>query len=130
VQGGSTRRRWTAGASLRTRIATRFVSSAAPAVDHARRFRDIAAAISKLSTRTLVLDGEVVIFDEQLRSRFDWLREPDRAAVAWPPVYMAFDLLYRDGRDSRARPLSHRRVRLEGHCRGQRVGLPGAASRA
>jgi ATP-dependent DNA ligase len=72
-------------------------------VDHARRFRDIAAAIAKLSARTLVLDGEVAIFDEQLRSRFDWQREPDRAAVASPPVYMAFDLLYRDGRDLNAR---------------------------
>ena len=37
-------------------------------VDHSRRFRDIAAAISKLSARTLVLDGEVAVFDEQLRS--------------------------------------------------------------
>ena len=62
-------------------------------VDHTRRFPGIAAAIAKLSARTLVLDGEVAIFDEQLRSRFDWLREPERAAVASPPVYMAFDLL-------------------------------------
>ena len=28
-------------------------------VDHTRRFRDIAAAVAKLSARTLVLDGEV-----------------------------------------------------------------------
>jgi hypothetical protein len=32
-----------------------------------------------------VLDGEVAIEDQQLRSRFDWLREPDPAAVASPP---------------------------------------------
>ena len=31
--------------------------------DHTRRFRDIATAISKLSARTLVLDGEVAIYD-------------------------------------------------------------------
>jgi bifunctional non-homologous end joining protein LigD len=36
--------------------------------DHTRRFRDIAVAISKLSARSLVLDGEVAIFDQQLRS--------------------------------------------------------------
>jgi bifunctional non-homologous end joining protein LigD len=42
--------------------------------DHTRRFRDIAAAVAKLSARSLVLDGEVAIFDQQLRSRFDWLR--------------------------------------------------------
>jgi bifunctional non-homologous end joining protein LigD len=93
-------------------------------VDHARRFRDIAAAIAKLSARTLVLDGEVAIFDEQLRSRFDWLREPDRAVVASPPVYMAFDLLYRDGRDLSARPLARRRVGLEGVVAGSELVFP------
>lgn len=45
--------------------------------DHTRRFRDIAAAVSKLAARALVLDGEVAIYDEKLRSRFDWLREPE-----------------------------------------------------
>ena len=44
-------------------------------VDHTRRFADLAAAVAKLSARTLVLDGELAVFDQQLRSRFDW-REP------------------------------------------------------
>jgi bifunctional non-homologous end joining protein LigD len=64
-------------------------------VDHTRRFGDLAAAIAKLSARTAVLDGEVAIFDEQLRSRFEWLRQPDPEVVASPSVFMAFDLLYR-----------------------------------
>jgi hypothetical protein len=38
-----------------------------------------------------VLDGEVAVYDQQLRSRFDWLREPDPDAVASPTVCMAFD---------------------------------------
>jgi bifunctional non-homologous end joining protein LigD len=67
--------------------------------DHTRRFADLAAAIAKLSPRTLVLDGEVAIYDQLLRSRFDWLREPDRDAVATPPLFMAFDVLYLDRRD-------------------------------
>jgi ATP-dependent DNA ligase len=37
--------------------------------DHTRRFADLAAAVVKLSARTLVLDGEVAIYDQQLRSR-------------------------------------------------------------
>jgi bifunctional non-homologous end joining protein LigD len=78
--------------------------------DHTRRFADLAAAVAKLSARTLVLDGEVAIFDEQLRSRFDWLREPDSGAVASPPLFMAFDLLSRDGRDLTGRPLRDRRA--------------------
>jgi bifunctional non-homologous end joining protein LigD len=45
--------------------------------DHTRRFRDLAEAVSKLAARSLVLDGEVAIYDEKLRSRFDWLREPE-----------------------------------------------------
>jgi ATP-dependent DNA ligase len=80
--------------------------------------------LSRSCRRTLVLDGEVAIFDEQLRSRFDWLREPGRAAVASPPVYMAFDLLYRDGRDLSARPLAHRRLRLEGTVAGSELVFP------
>jgi ATP-dependent DNA ligase len=52
-----------------------------------------------------VLDGEVAICDQRLRSRFDWLREPDPDAVATPPVYMAFDILYRDGRVLTGPPL-------------------------
>jgi len=63
--------------------------------DLTRRFAGVAAAIAKLSARSLVLDGEVAIFDERLRSRFEWLREPDPAAVATPPMLMVFDLLYR-----------------------------------
>jgi hypothetical protein len=55
-----------------------------------------AAAITKLAPRTLVLDGEVALFDQQLRSWFEWLREPDPDAVATPPLLMAFDILYRD----------------------------------
>src|SRR5262249_61580233 len=58
--------------------------------DHTRPFRDIAVAVSKLSARTLVLDGEVAIFDQQFRSRFDWLREPEPDAVATPPMFIAF----------------------------------------
>ena len=42
-----------------------------------------------------------------------WLREPDPDAVASPPLLMAFDLLYCEGRDLTARPLRDRLARLE-----------------
>jgi bifunctional non-homologous end joining protein LigD len=83
-------------------------------VDHTRRFADLAAAIAKLSARSLVLDGEVAIYDQQLRSRFDWLGwHPTPAAVATPPLFMAFDLLYQERRDLTGRRLRDRRTRLE-----------------
>ncbi len=81
--------------------------------DHTRRFAGIAAAIAKLAARALVLDGEAAIYDGKLRSRFDWLREPDADAVGTSPVLMAFDLLYQDGREFTGRPLRERRARLE-----------------
>jgi|RhiMetdeSRZDD1v2_1073273.scaffolds.fasta_scaffold150123_2 hypothetical protein len=51
-------------------------------VDHTRRSADLAEAVAKLAARNLVLDGEVAIYDDQLRSRFEWRREPDPDAVA------------------------------------------------
>jgi len=37
----------------------------------------------------------VAIDDQPLRSRVDWLREPDPDAVASPRLFMAFEILYR-----------------------------------
>jgi bifunctional non-homologous end joining protein LigD len=82
-------------------------------VDHTRRFRDLDAAVAALAERTLVLNGEVAIFDRQLRSRFDWLRDPDPDEVATPLLLMVFDLLHRACRDQTKRPLRERRARLE-----------------
>jgi bifunctional non-homologous end joining protein LigD len=92
--------------------------------DHTRRFHQIAAAVSKLSARSLVLDGEVAIYDQQLRSRFDWLREPDPDAVASPPLFMVFDVLHRDGRELTGRPLRDRRARLENIVTDKDLVLP------
>jgi bifunctional non-homologous end joining protein LigD len=82
-------------------------------VDHSRRFPEIVAAVASLRSQTLVLDGEVAIFYRQLRSRFDWLRDPDPEAVATPPLLIVFDMLYRSVRDLTQRPLRDRRARLE-----------------
>jgi hypothetical protein len=71
-------------------------------VEHSNRFRAVAEAVAALRFDTLVLDGKVAIFDQQLRSRFDWLRAtPDELAT--PPIYIAFDVLYRAG-ERRDRP--------------------------
>jgi bifunctional non-homologous end joining protein LigD len=92
--------------------------------DHTRRFAGIAAAVAQLEARALVLDGEVAIYDEKLRSRFDWLREPDPDAVATPPMFIAFDLLHQDGRELTGRPLRDRRARLENVVAGSNLVLP------
>jgi bifunctional non-homologous end joining protein LigD len=81
-------------------------------VDHTARFGELARAIGALPGATLVLDGEVAVFDERLVSRFD-LSDPDPEVLATPPVYMAFDVLYARGKDFRTRPLAARREILE-----------------
>lgn len=63
-------------------------------------------------------------YDQQLRSHFDWLREPDPDAVASLPLYMAFDLLYHDGRDLTARSLRGRRARLKDTVAGSELVFP------
>jgi hypothetical protein len=72
-------------------------------VDHTARFPDLVNAITALPGPTLVLDGEVAVFDEKLVSRFEFLAEPHPKVATTPPVYIAFDVLYARGRDLRAR---------------------------
>jgi ATP-dependent DNA ligase len=60
----------------------------------------------------LVLDGEVAVYDEQLVSRFEWMRRVPSDAVATPPMMMVFDLLRLEGQDVRHEPLGIRRDRV------------------
>ena len=82
-------------------------------IDHAHRYPLVMAAVASLPAKTLVVDAELAVFDQQLRSRFDWLRHRQPAEVATPPVLIAFDVLYLKGRDLTKRPLRERRPRLE-----------------
>jgi bifunctional non-homologous end joining protein LigD len=92
--------------------AVRLVSRAGK--DHSRSFTELAAAIRALPPATLILDGEVAIFDDKLVSRFEWFRKrPEDVASAPPPIYMGFDCLFLEGRDLRPLPLSERRAQLE-----------------
>jgi bifunctional non-homologous end joining protein LigD len=76
--------------------------------DNTARFARIAAAIASLRPATLILDGEVVVFDRKRISRFQLLQQ-DQAEAA----YAVFDCLFADGKDLRAEPLSARRAVLE-----------------
>jgi bifunctional non-homologous end joining protein LigD len=81
--------------------------------EHTRRFPGLVAAIASLSPATLVLDGEVCIFDERLISRFEWLRARPTDETATPPIFIAFDCLWVGGDDLRDQGLDRRRERLE-----------------
>ena len=76
--------------------------------DNTTRFPKIAAAIGKLRPATLLLDGEVVVFDRHRVSRFQLLQQ-----LRGEPRYAVFDCLLVNGKDLRREPLSARRTALE-----------------
>ena len=43
-------------------------------LDHTQRFPELVKSVEGLDAPSLVLDGEIAIFDCQLVSRFEWLR--------------------------------------------------------
>ncbi len=71
------------------------------------RYPEVAAAVSKLQPQTLLLDGEVVVFDKRNVSHFQLLQQGKG-----PVKYAVFDCLYLNGKDSRSAPLRERRETL------------------
>jgi bifunctional non-homologous end joining protein LigD len=78
------------------------------AIDRTDRYPKIAEVIGKLKPDTLALDGEIVIFDSEKVSRFQFLQKGYGR-----PTIALFDCIYRDGKDLRKAPLSERRKALE-----------------
>ena len=60
-----------------------------------------------------IIDGEVVVLDEQHRTSFNELQGELSGRRASRLVFVAFDLLHLDGMDLRKLPLVVRRERLE-----------------
>jgi bifunctional non-homologous end joining protein LigD len=88
--------------------------------DWTDRFGPIASALARLSARECVVDGEACVVDDGGRPSFAALQEwlsggstPARIA------FVAFDLLWLDGRDVRTEPIEARRELLEKLIEGQ-----------
>lgn len=82
--------------------------------DWTERLSPLLKPIAALGIERAVLDGEVVVLDDQGVSRFQLLqnalgREPRGALLH----YYVFDLLYWDGRDLKSLPLEERKAVLE-----------------
>jgi len=65
--------------------------------------------MSALRPSTLLLDGEISVFDREGVSRFQLLQN----LGAGKSVFAVFDCLYKDDQDLRSRPLAERRAALE-----------------
>ena len=89
--------------------------------DRTDEFADVAAAVAALPAPTLVLDGEVVVFDPDGVSRFQLLQRRMTGEARSPAVFMVFDCLYARGRDLRGEPLGERRKVLEREARPGRL---------
>ncbi len=84
-------------------------------------FPEIAAAVAKLPYESFLLDGEVVVPDEQGHPSFSGLQQRAmlsrphdiaRATVERPAVLYVFDLLTLEGRDLQSLPLKKRKELL------------------
>ncbi len=83
--------------------------------DYTKNFPRIAEAISTLSAKSAIIDGEAIVEDESGHSSFSALQAAlsrDQRGVARQAIYYAFDLLYLDGLDLRALPLAERKAHL------------------
>jgi len=68
-------------------------------------------ALKSLTAKQATIDGEIAALDNQGRASFQLLQSYGKAKKT-PLVYYAFDLLFLDGTDLRARPLTERRKQL------------------
>ncbi|MEM7586199.1 MAG: DNA ligase D [Acidobacteriota bacterium] len=81
-------------------------------------FPDLERALRSLPFKSLLLDGEVVVLDEEAKPSFERLqkrgrltrpRDAERAAIQLPAVYYVFDLLAFEDFDLRPLPLLRRK---------------------
>ena len=118
--------------------------------DASAAFPEITRVLAGLPYDRIVLDGEVVVLDEQGRPSFGLLQKRarltrrsdiDRAALELPAVFFAFDLLAFGDRDTRSLPLTERKrllqklvpsvgpIRYADHVEGRGADLLDAAQR-
>jgi len=87
--------------------------------DWTHRFARIAKAVATLPAETALLDGELIVEDENGISSFSLLQTDLKNGRDDRFVYWAFDLLHVDGRDFTAEPLTTRKAALRQLLSGQ-----------
>jgi ATP-dependent DNA ligase len=103
-------RRDKAGVRLITRHGTDFTA----------RFPLAVEAVSALSARSFLLDGEAIVANERGLAVFDLIRHKRHGDDA---VLIAFDLIELDGEDLRRRPIEHRKRTLAKLVRRPHAGI-------
>ncbi|MDQ2991598.1 MAG: non-homologous end-joining DNA ligase, partial [Candidatus Eremiobacteraeota bacterium] len=80
-------------------------------LDLLKKFPELADLAGAFRSIPIVVDGEIVSLDTTGRSSFGRLHDHGRDKV--PLTFVAFDLLYADGRDRRKEPLEERKALLQ-----------------
>ncbi|MCI0416817.1 non-homologous end-joining DNA ligase [bacterium] len=78
-----------------------------------RRYPELARALTELPFEAILLDGEIVVLDEQGRPSFQRLQDLGGGDTDRSIYYYAFDLLNFHGRDLRKLPLLQRKEILQ-----------------
>jgi bifunctional non-homologous end joining protein LigD len=82
-------------------------------LDWTHRMPDIANAISELPVKSALVDGEVVVFDQNGGTSFALLQAAFQEGKKQQLTYVVFDLLHLDGHNLRGLPLERRKEMLE-----------------
>ncbi len=80
-------------------------------LDLRKQFRDMEGLADAFRSVPIMIDGEVVSLDAKGRSDFQRLQEYGQRGKQL--TFVAFDVLYAEGRDQRKRPLEERKALLE-----------------
>ena len=82
-------------------------------LDWTHRMPQIAAALAELPVDDALLDGEVVVFDDEGKTSFADLQAAFQEGKKKPLTYVIFDLLHLNGHNLRSLPLEQRKNILE-----------------
>src|SRR3954451_23555085 len=82
-------------------------------LDWRDKFPNVAAAVADLPAETALIDGEIVVEDENGHSNFSMLQAALKEGSRDRFIYYVFDLLHLDGRDLREMPVIERKAELK-----------------
>ena len=90
-------------------------------IDLTKRFPELGSLHQRVERKPAILDGEIVVFEKgkptfaglQSRGRLNDPENISRVSVERPAVFIAFDVLYADGKSVMDQPLSERKILLE-----------------
>lgn len=88
--------------------------------DWSGKMSSLVRDLSGVHVQSAVLDGEVVVLDEEGRSHFQHLQNYFESDPDQQLTYMVFDLLMLNGEDLRGQPLKERRRKLQQILKGRR----------